>query len=145
VEEGDHSVRVRVDGPLAGVDVRTYSYPGFPTDLQQPFGALLTQAGGESTIQETMYEDRLRYVEELARMGAVVRREGQTAYFTGPCRLSGADVSAHDLRDGAALALAGLAARGETRIHGAHLIERGYADFADNLRDLGGDVMAETV
>jgi UDP-N-acetylglucosamine 1-carboxyvinyltransferase len=145
VEEADHSVRVSVNRPLTGVHVRTYPYPGFPTDLQQPFGALLTQATGESTIQETMYEDRLRYVVELANMGAQVRCEGQTAYFTGPSQLYGADVHALDLRAGAAMVLAGLVARDETVVHAAHVIERGYVDFAANLGRLGGDVVAETL
>jgi UDP-N-acetylglucosamine 1-carboxyvinyltransferase len=145
VDEGEHSVRVRVPGPLSAVDVRTFPYPGFPTDLQQPFGAFLTQATGESTILETMYEDRLRYVDELARMGAQVRVEGQTAYFAGPSRLVGTDVRAQDLRAGAALVLAGLVARGETVVHNAGLIERGYAEFAPNLCALGASCVAETV
>jgi UDP-N-acetylglucosamine 1-carboxyvinyltransferase len=145
VDEGEHAVRVRAGSELAAVHVRTYPYPGFPTDLQQPFGTFLTQATGEGTIQETMYEDRLRYVQELARMGARVRIDGQTAYFVGPSRLRGTDVRAHDLRAGAAMVLAGLVAEGETLVHAAHLIERGYADFAANLCALGGACVAETV
>jgi UDP-N-acetylglucosamine 1-carboxyvinyltransferase len=139
IEEKDHAVRAWVDQRPTAVDVRTYPYPGFPTDLQQPFGAFLTQAEGEGTIQETMFEDRLRYVHELARMGADVEVRGQVAYFRGPSRLQGAEVEAHDLRAGAAVTLAGLAADGETKVHRGEYVARGYADFDRNLRDLGGD------
>lgn len=145
IEEGEHSVRARVAGPLQAVQVRTFPYPGFPTDLQQPFGAFLTQTVGEGTIVETMYEDRLRYVEELARMGADVHVEGQTAVFRGPSPLVGTDVRAQDLRAGAALVLAGLTAQGETVVRAAHLIERGYADFAPNLQALGASCTTATV
>lgn len=144
VDETDHSVRVRVEQPLSAVQVRTYPYPGFHSDIQQPLGALLTQAHGESTIHETMYEDRMRYVWELAKMGADVDVEGkQTAIFRGPCRLTGARVRALDLRAGAAVVLAGLAADGDTVVEDAQLIERGYTDFAANLRALGGYCVAE--
>jgi len=139
VESGEHSIRVRVDRPLGAVDIHTYVYPGFPTDLQQPFGALLTQAVGESLIQETVFEDRLRYLAELARMGANVESRGQTAFIRGPSRLHGAEVCAHDLRAGAAVVLAGLAASGETVVRNGQYIERGYTDFAANLRALGAE------
>lgn len=139
VETGEHSVRVRVDRQLSAVDIHTYLYPGFPTDLQQPFGALLTQAVGESVIQETMFEDRLRYIAELARMGADVDSRGQTAFIRGPTRLRGAEVWASDLRAGAAVVLAGLAATGETIVRNGQYIERGYADFAANLQALGAE------
>ncbi len=137
VEEGDHWLRVSAGDGLRAVDIRTYAYPGFPTDLQQPFGALLTQADGLSTIHETMFEDRLRYVGELAAMGADVTIAGQTATFRGPCALHGSRVAAHDLRAGAAVVLAGLVAKGETLVERGQYIERGYANFAANLRALG--------
>ena len=124
------------------MDIRTYPYPGFPTDLQQPFGALLTQAEGLSTVHETVFEDRLRYADELRAMGARVEIQGQTATFYGPARLHGARVSAHDLRAGAAVVLAGLVAEGETLVERGHYIERGYANFAANLRALGADCEA---
>jgi UDP-N-acetylglucosamine 1-carboxyvinyltransferase len=143
IEEGPQSVRVRVDHPLHAVDVRTYPYPGFPTDLQQPFGALLTQAHGESMVQETMYEDRLRYAAELARMGARVDVDGQTAIIHGPTRLHGTEVHALDLRAGAAVVLAGLAADGETVVRDGRHVGRGYTAFAENLRALGGDCAEE--
>jgi UDP-N-acetylglucosamine 1-carboxyvinyltransferase len=122
------------------VHVRTYPYPGFPTDLQQPFGTFLTQATGEGTIQETMYEDRLRYVQELARMGARVRIDGQTAYFVGPSRLRGTDVRAHDLRAGAAMVLAGLVAEGETTIDRIYHLDRGYENIEAKLSALGARI-----
>lgn len=143
IEEGEHWVRARVDGPLRGVDIRTYPYPGFPTDLQQPFGTLLTQVEGESSIQETMFENRLRYVGELVRMGASARVEGQVAYFRGPSRLSGATVTAYDLRAGAAVVMAGLAAEGETLVQRGEYVERGYTDFTTNLRALGAELRVE--
>lgn len=137
VDEGNHWLRVSPGEGLRAVDIRTYTYPGFPTDLQQPFGALLTQAEGLSTIHETMFEDRLRYVGELAAMGADVTIAGQTATFRGPCNLRGTRVAAHDLRAGAAVVLAGLVAEGETLVERGQYIERGYANFAANLRALG--------
>lgn len=145
IEEGDHSVRVRAARPLTAVDIRTYHYPGFPTDLQQPFGVLLTQAEGESTVQETMFEDRLRYVDELVRMGANIYVRAQTAIIRGPVKLRGTEVTALDLRAGAAVVLAGLVAEGETIIHNGHSIERGYGDFAANLTALGAACAAETI
>ncbi|RIL12016.1 UDP-N-acetylglucosamine 1-carboxyvinyltransferase [bacterium] len=143
VEQGDHWVRVRVERPLAAVDIHTYLYPGFPTDLQQPFGALLTQASGESLVQETMFEDRLRYIDELARMGANVTRQGQIACIRGPSRLHGAEVWALDLRAGAAVVLAGLVADGETLVRDGQYIERGYCGFAETLQALGAHVVVE--
>lgn len=143
IEESDHSVRVVVDRPLAAVDVHTYFYPGFPTDLQQPFTALLTQAEGESLVQETVFEARMTYAYELQRMGADVRVNGSTAVVRGPCELRGTTVSAHDLRAGAAVTVAALAADGETLIRAAHTVERGYNRFIDNLCALGADGRAD--
>jgi UDP-N-acetylglucosamine 1-carboxyvinyltransferase len=144
VDEGEHTVRLRVPQPLQAVDVHTYPYPGFPTDIQQPFGAMLTQAVGESMIQETMYEDRLRYAGELVRMGATIHVRGQTAIIRGPTPLRGAEVRALDLRAGAAVLIAGLAAEGETVVRQAQLIERGYTDIAANLAALGAECCADT-
>jgi UDP-N-acetylglucosamine 1-carboxyvinyltransferase len=146
VEEVEgHSLRAVVDERLGAVSVRTYPYPGFPTDLQQPLGALLTQADGESIIHETMYENRLGYADELARMGADVEVAGQTAYIRGPSRLQGARVKALDLRAGAAVVLAGLAADGETIVEDGQHIARGYTDFAAQLRSLGASCVSESV
>ncbi len=143
IEERDNAVRVRVPQPLRAVDIHTYPYPGFPTDLQQPFGALLTQASGESMIQETMYEDRLRYAGELVRMGADIHVHGQTAIIRGPTPLHGAEVRALDLRAGAAVLLAGLAAKGETVVREAQIIERGYAGLAEQLQAMGAECRVE--
>lgn len=137
VDEAEHSVRVVVDRPLTAVDVHTYFYPGFPTDLQQPFTALLTQAQGESIVQETVFEARMTYAYELQRMGADVRVNGSTAVVNGPSRLHGTTVTAHDLRAGAAVMLAALAAEGDTLIRAAHTVERGYNRLIDNLCALG--------
>ncbi len=145
VHESSNSVRVRATRPLRAVDIHTYPYPGFPTDLQQPLGAVLTQADGESMIQETMYEDRLRYAGELIRMGADIHVRGQTAIIRGPTPLHGAEVRALDLRAGAAVLLAGLAAEGETIVRDAQIIERGYARLAERLRDLGAECQVETL
>jgi len=141
VETGPNSLRARADGhgALRSVAVRTFPYPGFPTDLQQCFATFLTQAEGESSVHETIFEDRLRYVEELKRMGARIRINGQTAVITGPTRLVGAEVTALDLRAGAAVVLAGLAATGTTVVHEAQHVERGYADLLARLTELGAD------
>lgn len=144
-EETDHSVRVTVPRRLRAVDVRTYPYPGFPTDMQQPFGAVLTQAEGESMIQENMYEDRLRYVGELERMGADVEVQGQVAIIRGPTSLAGAEVTALDLRAGAAVILAGLVAEGETVVRNAQQVERGYTHFLTKIAELGGNCTAESL
>jgi UDP-N-acetylglucosamine 1-carboxyvinyltransferase len=144
IDQGPHWVRIRVDRPLTAVDVRTYQHPGFHSDIQQPFGALLTQAHGESSIYETMYTDRMRYVYELAKLGADVEVNGQTAIFRGPAHLKGTEVRGLDLRGGAAAVLAGLVADGETTVRDAHLIERGYTHFAASLRALGADCSVET-
>lgn len=143
IEEHDHSVRVVVDRPLRAVDVHTYFYPGFPTDLQQPFTALLTQAIGESIVQETVFEARMTYAYELQRMGADIRVNGSTAVVTGPSVLRGTTVTAQDLRAGAAVMLAALAADGDTRIRGAHTVERGYNRLIENLCALGAVGHAE--
>ena len=101
---------------MRAVDIQTFPYPGFPTDLQAPIGALLTQAHGESSIHETMYDGRLLYVGELQKMGADIQVEGQTALIKGPRHLRGSEVKALDIRSGAAVILAALAAEGQSVI-----------------------------
>lgn len=125
--------------PLA-VDVKTLPYPGFPTDLQPQMTALMATAEGIAAVTETVFDNRLGYADELRRMGASIRVEGRTALVTGVPRLSGAPVQASDLRAGAALVLAGLAAAGETEVIGFGHIERGYADLPGQLRALGADI-----
>lgn len=143
VEEFDHAMRVTVNGPLNAVAVQTGRYPGFPTDIQQPFGTLLTQAEGESTVADTIFDDRLRYWDELQKLGADAAVDGQLAVIRGPTRLVGAEVRALDLRAGAAVVLAGLVADGETVISDAENIERGYTLFHENLTGLGACCSAE--
>lgn len=144
VVEGKHGLRVRGTGAVKPVDVRTSPYPGFPTDMQQPFAALLSLAQGTSVITETVYESRFGYVNELVRMGAEVRVEGRTAVISGVERLTGAEVVATDLRAGAALLCAGLAAEGQTSIGNIDHIERGYEEIAAKLQSLGASIERRT-
>lgn len=118
----------------------TQPYPGFPTDLQPLMGALLCTAKGVSRIRESVFDSRFKYIEELAKMGADVKREGQTATFCGKDVLKGTNVFANDLRGGAALVLAALAAEGDTVICNCGVIDRGYEDFTGVLRSLGADI-----
>ncbi|MBE3589525.1 MAG: UDP-N-acetylglucosamine 1-carboxyvinyltransferase [Firmicutes bacterium] len=137
--EGD---RVVAEGPArpSATNVKTLPYPGFPTDMQAPFMALLTIAQGTSVITETVFENRFRHVEELKRMGARIDIEGPSAIVHGVERLTGAPVTASDLRAGAALVVAGLVAEGETEIAGVHHIDRGYKDLVERLRSLGANI-----
>jgi len=127
------------DQPLA-VDIQTFPYPGFPTDLQAPIGALLTQAHGESSIHETMYDGRLLYVSELQKMGADIKVEGQTALIKGPTPLQGSEVRAMDIRSGAAVILAALAAEGQSVISDVGYVDRGYEDVDVKFARLGARI-----
>jgi UDP-N-acetylglucosamine 1-carboxyvinyltransferase len=140
VEEDPNGVRVRVEGRLKSVDVKTLPYPGFPTDMQAPMMALLLTADGTSILTETVFENRFMHVEALRSMNASIKVEGNTAVLTGNAELCGAKVCATDLRAGAALILAALAANGETEITGVHHIDRGYEDIVGKLRGLGADI-----
>jgi UDP-N-acetylglucosamine 1-carboxyvinyltransferase len=122
------------------VDIQTFPYPGFPTDLQAPIGALLTQAHGESSIHETMYDGRLLYVSELQKMGADIKVEGQTALIKGPCRLKGSEVRALDIRSGAAVILAALVAEGCSVISNLGYVDRGYEGIDTKLAQLGARI-----
>lgn len=137
--DAEHYV-VRSAERLQGLDIQTFPYPGFPTDLQAPFAVVMTQAEGESSIHETMYDDRLRYVEELCRMGAQIQVRGQTALIQGPTPLHGAEVRALDIRGGAAVTLAGLAAEGRTTISDVRYIDRGYEGIHAKLASLGARI-----
>jgi UDP-N-acetylglucosamine 1-carboxyvinyltransferase len=139
-ETGIYSVKA--PGPLRAADIQTYPYPGFPTDLQAPFTAVMTQAQGNSSIHETMFEDRLRYVSELRRMGAVIDLfgSGRTAVVHGPASLVGTQVTALDIRSGAAVVLAGLAAEGVTEVGNVGYIDRGYEDLVGKLQALGARI-----
>ena len=141
VEEFDDAVRVMAKGELEPTHIKTLPYPGYPTDMQPQAGVALALANGVSTITESIFENRFRYVDELARMGAHIRVEGNTAIIDGTEGLTGAHISAPDLRAGAALALAALAADGTTVIDDVRFIERGYEDFDKKIKDLGGDII----
>ncbi len=143
VEENGDYVRVRADRRPRAVHVKTLPYPGFPTDAQQPFTVLLSLAEGTSIVTETVWEGRFRHVEELKRMGTLIRVEGRTAIVEGVERLTGAAVRASDLRARAALMVAGLAAEGTTEISGIEHIDRGYERAVDKLRGLGARLVRE--
>jgi UDP-N-acetylglucosamine 1-carboxyvinyltransferase len=135
--EGIDWVRASSPVPLEGIKVMTMPYPGFPTDMQQPMAALLTLANGMSMVEETIYESRTGHIPELVRMGANIRQEGRSAIITGVQSLQGATVEATDLRAGAALCLAGLAAEGTTIVKNIHFIDRGYEDLELTLKSIG--------
>lgn len=141
VEEcGPRTLRVRSRGCPRAVDIKTLPYPGFPTDLQPQFMALLTLARGTSVLTETVFEKRFLHVEEMMRMGARIRIEERTAIITGRRQLQGAAVQAADLRGGAALVLAALAARGHSEIGGVNYLRRGYSQLVERLRSLGARI-----
>lgn len=140
IEEDENGIRVCASGPLRAVDVKTLPYPGFPTDMQSQMMALLMVADGTSLVTETVFENRFMHVEEFANMNAHIKVDGRTAIVSGNATLRGAKVCATDLRAGAALILAALAAEGETEITGVHHIDRGYVDITDVLRGLGADI-----
>lgn len=140
VHEGPDWVRVSSVGRLDAIQVKTMPYPGFPTDMQQPMAAVLSLADGTSLIDETIYESRIGHISELNRMGARIQLQGRASVITGVERLKGAVVEASDLRAGAALCLAGLAAQGETTVRNVHYIDRGYENLEAILTGLGADV-----
>ena len=125
------------------VSVKTMYYPGFPTDVQAPLMALCSLGTGTSVITETVFESRFSHAEELGRMGARIQIEGQSAIVEGVPRLTGAAMQAGDLRAGAALCLAALAAEGLSTVHGAEHVYRGYSRFVEKLRALGADIVED--
>lgn len=140
VTEGHDWVRVQVTDRLSAIKVMTMPHPGFPTDMQQPMSAVLAVADGTSLVEETIYENRIGHIQELNRMGAHIRVEGRTAVIAGVKRLQGTSVEASDLRAGAALVLAGLAADGVTVVNRIDHIARGYQNFCENLASLGASI-----
>jgi UDP-N-acetylglucosamine 1-carboxyvinyltransferase len=140
VEAGPDSIRVTRPGPLRATDIRTAPHPGFPTDLQAQFLALMTQADGVSRIVETVFENRFLHVGELGRLGADARLDGPAVVVRGPAALEGAPVTASDLRASAALVLAGLAAKGETLVRRIYHLDRGYARMDETLLRLGASI-----
>ena len=140
LEERETSIRVRGNGELSPVDIRTHPYPGFATDVQAQFMTLMTLAKGQSMISETVFENRFMHVAELKRMGADIRIEGHTAIVTGVKQLSGAPVMATDLRASACLVLAGLVADRDTVVSRVYHIDRGYQDMEKKLSQLGAAI-----
>ena len=144
--EGDdlHVVR-RAGHTMRAVDLTTWVHPGFPTDLQAQYTALMTQARGTSTISEFLFENRFQHVPDLVKMGAVIELRARTALVTGPTRLHGADVVVPDIRSGAALVIAALSAEGETVLHNSWHVDRGYPDLVSRLTELGAEIARETL
>jgi len=141
IAEGDDAVTVSArDITLLPTQVTTLPYPGFPTDMQPQMTAVLGLADGVSTVTESIFDNRFKYVAELIRMGASIRVESNIAIITGVDHYTGAHVSAPDLRAGAALVIAGLAADGITTIDDIHFVERGYEDFTEKLRGIGAEI-----
>ena len=140
IEEGPSNLRVRAPRVLRTANMTTLPHPGFPTDMQAQYMALMTQASGSCSITESIFENRFMHVGELQRMGANVRVDGRTALVSGPTPLSGAQVMATDLRASACLVIAGLAASGETIVDRVYHLDRGYFRIDEKLRGLGADI-----
>ena len=140
---GKNYVEIKAPKRVKAVDIKTMPYPGFPTDMQSIFGALLSTAKGTSIITENIFESRYKYVQELNRMGAKIKVEGRSAIIKGTKRIQGANVVALDLRGGASLVLEGLAAKGITQIDNVHYILRGYENMEEKLKKLGARISFE--
>lgn len=140
IEESDDAVRVVAAKPLRHTQVKTLPYPGFPTDMQPQITVALALSKGTSIVTESIFENRFKYVDELTRMGANIKVEGNTAIVDGVSKYTGAKISAPDLRAGAALVLAALAADGYSVVEDIHYIQRGYEDFHLKLQSLGAQI-----
>lgn len=140
ITEGNDYVTIDASSPLLSSSIKTLPFPGFPTDMQAQFSALLCEAKGTGIIVETVFENRFLHIGELNRMGANIRIDGRSSVIEGERSLTGAKVTAFDLRGGASLAIAGLAASGETEIAGAEHIERGYEDLCGKLSCIGANI-----
>ncbi|UZW67023.1 UDP-N-acetylglucosamine 1-carboxyvinyltransferase [Priestia flexa] len=143
IETSSDQILVATRELLKPVDIKTLVYPGFPTDLQQPFTTLLTKASGTSVVTDTIYGARFKHIDELRRMNASVKVEGRSAIINGLIQLQGARVKASDLRAGAALVTAGLMAKGITEVTGLEHIDRGYSHLVDKLSSLGAMIWRE--
>jgi UDP-N-acetylglucosamine 1-carboxyvinyltransferase len=144
--EGDDLHVLRDPGrELRAVDLTTWVHPGFPTDLQAQYTALMTQARGTAIISEFLFENRFQHVPDLVKMGAEIELRARTALVTGPRRLHGSEVVVPDIRSGAALVIAALCAEGESVLHRSWHVDRGYPDLVARLSDLGADIRRETL
>jgi UDP-N-acetylglucosamine 1-carboxyvinyltransferase len=144
IEEQGDSIRVYAHKDLKGVNIKTLPYPGFPTDMQPQMTALLAVTKGTSIVSESIFENRFQYVDELNRMGVNVKVEGNTAIVSGVKKLTGTEITASDLRAGAALILAALIAEGETVINHVDYIDRGYEFIEEKLRGIGADIVRKS-
>ena len=140
IEEFDDAVMVRRSGPLNRTNIKTMPYPGFPTDMQPQIAAVLCLAEGTSVLAEGVWANRYRYTEEFRRLGANIQVDGKIAIIEGVEKLSGAPMEACDLRAGAAMIIAGLAAEGVSEITNIKHIERGYEDIIEKLSGIGADI-----
>jgi len=145
IEEYDDAILVEAPERLQRCKIKTMPYPGFPTDMQPQFGALLCTAEGASILSEGIFENRFRYMEQLTRMGAQLKVDGKVAVIEGVEQLRGAHVKAYDLRSGAAMIVAGLCAQGVTQIENIEYIDRGYEDIVGKMRGLGADIKRREV
>src|SRR5690625_695529 len=145
IQESDEQLLVTPKKDLKSVDIKTLVYPGFPTDLQQPFTALLTKTKGTGVVTDTIYSARLKHIDELRRMNANIKIEGSSVIIAGPTQLEGARVRASDLRAGASLVIAGLMADGVTELTGIEHIERGYENLLEKLTNIGAKVWRENM
>ena len=137
---GKNEIELETKKRLKSVDIRTMPYPGFPTDMQAIFVSLLCLAHGTSVVVENIFENRYKYTQELIRMGAKIKIEGKTAIIKGSRKLYGTNVVATDLRGGASVVLAGLAAKGKTQVDNIKYILRGYENLDEKLNSLGANV-----
>ena len=138
--EGDDWIRVIAEGEVGSTNVKTLPYPGFPTDMQSQMGVILSIADGTSVINESIWDSRFQYTEELNKMGAKITAQGKSAFFEGVKELKGAPVYASDLRAGAALIVAGIVAKGTTDIYNLEYIDRGYENIEEKFRSLGAKI-----
>jgi UDP-N-acetylglucosamine 1-carboxyvinyltransferase len=143
IDVGAEQVFIGKADYINSVDIKTLVYPGFPTDLQQPFTTLLTKAEGSAVVTDTIYSARFKHIDELRRMNANIKVEGRSAIVNGPIQLQGAKVKASDLRAGAALVIAGLLAEGITEVTGLEHIDRGYSNLVEKLEGLGATIWRE--
>ena len=143
LDVGKNYVAINAHKRIKAVDIKTMPYPGFPTDMQSIFGALLSTAKGTSIITENIFENRYKYIQELNRMGAKIKVEGRTAVIKGTRRIQGTNVVASDLRGGAALIIEALVAKGITQVDNVHYILRGYENIEEKLKKLGAKIFLE--
>ena len=140
VEDYGDSIRVHCNKRPMKANIKTLPYPGFPTDMQSQMGVILSIADGTSTINESIWDSRFQYTEELNKMGAKITAQGKSAFFEGVKELKGAPVYASDLRAGAALIVAGIVAKGSTEIYNLEYIDRGYENIEEKFRKLGAKI-----